>query len=210
MKVLLTGFDPFGGAEINPAWEAVKRVRAPKGVELTKIEIPTAFRTSGEVLLGEMRKEAPDLTLLVGQAAGRKKISVERVAVNLDDARIPDNAGEKPDERPAVPGGPDAYFTRLPAKDVARAISEAGVPAEVSNTAGTFVCNHLFYVLMHELSVTGSPARGGFIHVPAVPEQLSGFPEGTPAMPLPDIVRGLEAALRFLAECGERGSSGEI
>ena len=115
MKVLLTGFDPFGGAEINPAWEAVKRVRAPEGVELYKKEIPTAFRTSGEVLLEEMRKVKPDLVLLVGQAAGRKKISVERVAVNLDDARIPDNAGEMPDERPAVPHGPDAYFTRLPA-----------------------------------------------------------------------------------------------
>ncbi len=200
MIVLMTGFDPFGGAAINPAWEAVKRIRAPEGVTLLKKEIPTVFRTSSEMLRSLLSEYDPDLVLLIGQAAGRKKISVERTALNLDDARIPDNAGDQPEERPIEETGPAAYFSRLPVKALARAIGDAGVPAEVSLSAGSFVCNHLFYVLLYELEKRKSGAHGGFLHVPAVPEQLPGMPPGTPAMPLPEIVKGLEAALVFLTD----------
>ncbi len=200
MNVLMTGFDPFGGAKVNPAWEAVRLVRAPAGVTLVKKEIPTVFRSSGEKLCALLREYDPDLVLLVGQAAGRKKLSFERVAINLDDARIPDNAGDQPKERPIAEDGPAAYFSRLPVKALARAVEEAGVPAEVSLSAGSFVCNHLFYVLMHELRDRSDEVRGGFVHVPAIPEQLSDMPPGTPAMALPEIVKGLEAALSFLTE----------
>ena len=206
MVVLMTGFDPFGGAKINPAWEAVQRVRAPEGVTLVRKEIPTVFRTSGPILTEAVREADPDLILLIGQAAGRDRISVERVAVNLDDARIPDNAGDRPQERKIEETGENAYFARLPVRKTAEAIEKAGIPASVSLSAGSFVCNHLFYVLMHELERTGSRARGGFLHVPAIPEQLGDMPAGTPSMPLSDIVRGLEAALAFLA--GDNEGSG--
>ena len=200
MVVLMTGFDPFGGARINPAWEAVKKVRAPEGVTLVKKEIPTVFRTSGTELLKAMEEHDPDLVLLIGQAAGRNRISVERVAINLDDARIADNEGDRPEERIIEEDGKNAYFARLPVKKLADAISEAGVPAAVSLSAGSFVCNHLFYVLLHALDSSGSAARGGFIHVPAVPEQLPDMPAGTPFMPLSDIVKGLDTALEVLSK----------
>ena len=145
MKILLTGFEPFGGEPVNPAWEAVQRVRAPEGAELLRLQVPTVFARAGDLVCAAMERERPDLVLCVGQAAGRAALTPERVAINIMDASIPDNAGAQPREEPVVPGGPAAYFTTLPVKRIAAAIQAAGVPAAVSNSAGTFVCNALLY-----------------------------------------------------------------
>ena len=141
-----------------------------------------------------IEREAPDAVLCLGQAGGRAAITPERVAINVDDARIPDNAGEQPVDRPTVPGGPAAYFATLPVKAMAEAIRAAGVAAEVSNTAGTFVCNHLMYAVLHLLAERYPGVRAGFMHVPFVPEQTGDKP-GQPSMPLADMVRGLTAAV---------------
>lgn len=202
MKILLTAFDPFGGEPINPAWEAVRLVQAPEGAELVTLQLPTVFGVSGDRLCAALEAEKPDLVLCVGQAAGRPALTPERVAVNLMDASIPDNAGAMPREQPVLPGGPAAYFSNLPVKALARAISEASVPAAVSNSAGLFVCNQLFYRLMHEIEARYPTVRGGFLHVPCLPEQAERLQKEKelPSLPLGEIARGLQAALDFLAK----------
>lgn len=201
MKILLTAFDPFGGEPVNPAWEAVERVRAPEGTELVRLQVPTVFGASGDLVCAAMERERPDLVLCVGQAAGRAALTPERVAINLMDASIPDNAGAQPAEEPILPGGPAAYFSNLPVKALAEAIRAAGVPAAVSNSAGTFVCNQLLYRVMDTVRKKYPTVRGGFIHVPCLPEQAErlGKEKTIPSLALEEIVRGLEAALRFLA-----------
>lgn len=154
-RVLLTGFTPFGGERINPALEAVKRVRCPEA-ELRILEVPTVFGDSARLVTAEMDAFRPDVVLCVGQAAGRSAVTPERVAINVDDARIPDNNGCQPVDAPIVPGGPAAYFATVPVKDMVRAIREAGVPSELSNSAGTYVCNHLLYCVLHH----AAPASG--------------------------------------------------
>ncbi|WP_116210585.1 pyroglutamyl-peptidase I [Streptomyces olivoreticuli] len=174
-RVLLTGFEPFGGETVNPSWQAVRAAaeRPPEGIELTVAQLPCAFGTALDALRAAVTDTGPDIVLCVGQAGGRPDITVERVAVNLDDARIPDNAGARPLDEPVVPGGPAAYFATLPAKACVAAVREAGLPASLSHTAGTFVCNHVFYGLMH-LAATERPGlRGGFVHVPYAPEQVT-------------------------------------
>ena len=202
MKILLTAFEPFGGEPVNPAWEAVQRARAPEGVELVRLQVPTVFAEAGDLVCAAMERERPDLVLCVGQAAGRAALTPERVAINMMDASIPDNAGAQPQEEPIVPGGPAAYFATLPVKRIAAAIQAAGVPAAVSNSAGTFVCNALLYRVLHEAERCAPGLRAGFLHVPCLPEQAErmGKDRELPSLPLEQIVRGLEAAIGALCE----------
>ncbi len=202
VKILLTAFDPFGGETVNPAWEAVRRLHAPEGTELERLQVPTVFGRSGDLACAAMERLRPDLVLCVGQAAGRAAITPERLAINLKDASIHDNVGAQPREEPVVPGGPAAYFSGLPVKAVAEAIRAAGVEAEVSNSAGTFVCNQLLYRVLDAIEREHPGMKGGFVHVPCLPEQAQrlGKEKTIPSMELEEIVKGLEAALRFLAE----------
>ena len=204
MKILLTAFEPFGGETVNAAQEAVRLVRAPAGVELVKLTVPTVFSLAGERADEAARREKPDAVLCVGQAAGRGAVTPERVAVNLRDASIPDNAGNCPRDEAIEPEGPAAYFSTLPVRAMAEAIRAKGIPAEISNTAGTFVCNDLMYSLLHALArEENAGRRGGFIHVPCLPEQAARRAEGTPSLAVGEIVRALEGALETLAAEGK-------
>jgi pyroglutamyl-peptidase len=194
--VLLTGFDPFDGAAINPSWEAVRLLDgwSGDGFRVVARELPCVFGRSAEALLDAVSDVRPDVVIAVGQAGGRPEISIERIAINVDDARIPCNAGLQPVDVPIVADGPAAYFTTLPIKAMAAAIRERGIRAGVSQTAGTFVCNHVFYALMHQLR--GRPVKAGFIHVPFLPEQAAAYPvQPTPSMTLDEIVAGLRVAV---------------
>lgn len=203
--VLLTGFEPFGGQTVNPSWQAVQRLAAAWDgpAELVALELPVDFRTAGPALAEAVERSRPDLVVAVGQAGGRPDVTVERVAINVDDARIPDNGGFSPVDEPVVPGGPAAYFATLPVKACVAAMTAAGVPASVSQTAGTFVCNHVFYQVMHELagrSAGGPVARGGFVHVPFTPEQAAGTRH--PSMTLDVITAGLDTIVRTSLSTG--------
>lgn len=202
MKILVTGFEPFGGEDVNPSWEAVRQLQAPEGTELVRLRLPVVFREAGEQLAAALRREQPDLVLCIGQAAGRDAITPERLGVNLMDASIPDNAGFQPQEEPVIPGAPTAYFARLPVKALAEAIRAAGVPAQVSNSAGLFVCNALLYRLLYEMETGYPQMRGGFLHVPCLPGQAArlGKEKPLPSLELSRIVRGLQAALDFFGE----------
>ncbi|WP_255946157.1 pyroglutamyl-peptidase I [Streptomyces odontomachi] len=194
-RVLITGFAPFDGASVNPSWQAASLVAAepPEGLTVTAAELPCVFDTSIDALRDAIRAAVPDLVLCLGQAGGRPGVTVERVGINIDDARIPDNAGNQPIDEPVVPGGPAAYFTNLPVKACVAALREAGVPAAVSNTAGTFVCNHIAYGIGHLVATEFPHVRGGFVHVPWAPEQVT---DGTaPALEPATVARGLRALL---------------
>jgi pyroglutamyl-peptidase len=199
MKALVTGFEPFGPDAANPSREAVLRLSSRLG-DLT-IEtriVPTVFGRAIAALEDAIVTTQPDIVLGVGLAGGRAELSLERVAINVDDARIVDNGGRQPVDRPIVPGGPAAYFANLPIKAVVTALRDAGLPAAVSNSAGTFVCNHVFYGLMR-LAATRFPSiRAGFLHVPNLPSQAARLP-GTPSMALDQIVRGIEIILSVTA-----------
>src|SRR6476646_814895 len=201
MKALVTGFEPFGADAINPSGEAVLRLPSRLG-DLT-IEtriVPTVFGRAIAALEDAIAATRPDIVLCVGLAGGRAELSLERIAINVDDARIPDNDGQQPIDQPIVAGGPAAYFTGLPVKRAVASLREAGLPAIVSNTAGTFVCNHIFYGLMHLVASRRLPVRGGFLHVPYLPEQAAGLAGiQAPSMALDDIVRGIEIILRVAA-----------
>lgn len=200
MKVLLTGFDPFGGDKVNPATEAVKRVSDNvNGVEVVKIEVPTVFHKSIDVVAKAIEEEKPDAVLCIGQAGGRAELTPERVAINLDDARIADNGGNQPIDVKIFEDGEPAYFATLPIKAMVAAIRNAGIPSSVSNTAGTFVCNHLMYGVLYTLAKKYPGVRGGFMHVPFIPEQVI-TRANTPSMALSDIVKGIEAAITAIAE----------
>lgn len=187
-KLLITGFDPFGGAAINPAWEAVKRLPDQIGdFELRKLEIPTVFALAAEVVIKEAEAFCPDVILCVGQAGGRDAVTPERIAVNIRDARIPDNAGNRPEGELIAADGPAAYFATVPVKEMAEAIRAAQIPGAVSNSAGAFVCNDTLYSLLHHYAGTG--VKVGFIHVPYLPEQ------GTPSLPLDRTAEALAAAI---------------
>ena len=198
--VLVTGFDPFGGQRVNPSWRAVQALHDSRiaGHRVIGAELPTVFGESLQALRVLLRQHRPTLVICCGQAGGRGALSLERVAINVDDARIADNAGAQPVDLPVVSNGPAAYFTGLPIKAMRQALLDAGINAEVSQTAGTFVCNHLFYGLMHELAT--QPAwrgvRGGFIHVPWLPEQ------GQPSMRCDEIVEGLKLAIECALSTG--------
>ena len=194
MKILLTGFEPFGGEEINPAWEVARALDGERlgGAQVHARQLPCVFGRSLAVLHEALHEVQPALVLALGQAGGRCDFSVERVAINVDDARIADNHGAQPIDQPIVPGGPAAYFSTLPIKAMVAGLRAAGLPASVSQTAGTFVCNHVFYGLQHQLA--GSAVRSGFMHVPYLPEQAAHHP-GQPSLPLSLLVDGTRLAL---------------
>jgi len=190
-RLLITGFDPFGGESINPAWEAVKRLPDVVGEwELTKMEIPTVFGAASRAVLDAAQKLQPHAVLCIGQAGGRKAITPEMVGINLRHARIADNAGNQPQDEPVAEGGPAAYFATVPVRKMTEAIETAGLPAAVSYSAGTFVCNDTLYAVLHHYDGTG--VQAGFVHVPFLPQQAK---EGVPSMELEDIVRGLTAMI---------------
>ena len=201
MKLLLTAFDPFGGSPVNPAREAVSLVPDRVGtVEVIKLEVPTVFRRSVEVVTAKMAEVQPDAVLCVGQAGGRYDLTVERIAINLDDARIPDNEGKQPIDVPIFSDGAPAYFSTLPIKAMVAKIREAGLPASVSNTAGTFVCNHLMYGVLHYITGNCPGVRGGFLHVPFIPSQTVDRSVPAPSMCVEDIARGIRAAITAISE----------
>lgn len=190
-RLLITGFDPFGGGNVNPSWEAVRLLPEQVGeYKLYKLAIPTVFGEAAQLVLAEAEKLRPDAVICVGLASGRDAVTPERIAVNIRDARIPDNRGFQPAGDRVASEGPAAYFSTLPVEQMAQTIRRAGIPAAVSNTAGTFVCNDVLYTLLHHLD--GTSVRAGFIHVPYLPTQ------GTPNMELADIVRALTAAIDAL------------
>ncbi len=199
MKALVTGFEPFGGEPINPALEALERLPPRLGaVAIATRVLPAVFGQALDALEEAVRETAPDIVLCVGLAGGRAALSLERVAINIDDARIPDNKGRQPIDLPVVAGGPAAYFATLPIKAVVAALREAGLPAIVSNSAGTFVCNHVFYGLMHLAATRRLDFRGGFLHVPYLPSQ-GARQDDAPSMALDEIVRGIEIVLTVAA-----------
>ena len=190
MKILVTGFEPFGKETINPALEAVKKLdNKINGAEVVKTKIPTVFGKAIEKLEKEIEKEKPDIVICVGQAGGRSKITVERVAINIDDATIKDNEGNKPVDNKIFKDGGNAYFSRLPIKTIVKEMTKNKIPASISNTAGTFVCNHLMYGLLYLIDKKYPNMWGGFIHVPFIPEQT--LNKEAPSMSLGDIIKGL-------------------
>lgn len=190
-KILITGFDPFGGETVNPAWEAVKALPEQIGQNvLCKLQIPTIFGLAAQNVIALADEIHPDVILCIGQAGGRSAITPERIAVNIRDGKIADNAGFQPNGEPVVSDAPAAYFTTLPVADLVIAITAAGIPAMASNSAGAFVCNDTLYALLHHYA--GTQTRVGFIHVPYLPEQ------GSPNLPLEQIVCALEAAISVL------------
>jgi len=193
MKILLTGFEPFGNSSLNPSGEIVKAIEADNIIGAV---LPVVFGQSSEMLKDLIDLHKPDAVVCLGQGEGRHAITPERIAVNLDDARIADNAGNMPTDQLIVDSGPAAYFSTLPVKEMVNAMKSAGVPAAVSMSAGTFVCNHLFYALQHHL--VGSTVRSGFIHVPLMDQQRFEF-SGLPSMPLAQMVAGVQACLKLLS-----------
>lgn len=192
--VLLTGFEPFNKEIVNPAWEAVRSLEgwSGEGFRVEVRQLPCVFGEAIRVIEAAMAQLEPSVVIAVGQAGGRVDVSVERVAINVDDAPIPDNAERQLVDTAIVEGGPAAYFSTLPIKAIVAALRAAGVPASVSQTAGTFVCNHVFYGVMH--ATAGSQVKAGFIHIPYLPEQAAAHP-GAASMGLGDVVRGLKVAV---------------
>ena len=212
MKVLVTGFDPFGGEPINPAWEAVKAMKDTiAGAEIVKMQIPTVVGKSIENIHQKMKELQPDLVISVGQAGGRFGVTPERVAINVTDARIPDNEGNQPIDEPIFSDGPAAYFSNLPVKAMVQAIKDAGYPSVLSNSAGTYICNHVMYGILYYIEKEFPNVRGGFIHVPYAPSQVVNKPS-TPSMALADITASLEAAVAAAVSSKEdiRAVGGEI
>jgi pyroglutamyl-peptidase len=196
-NVLVTGFEPFGGDTLNPSALAVQALngRMVAGRRVTGIVLPCVFGKSLAVLKQEILRTLPELVICTGEAGGRGEITLERVAINIEDADIPDNAGNQPVDHPVVRGGPAAYWSTLPVKAIVAALREADLPAATSQSAGTFVCNHVFYGLMRTLARKRT-VRGGFIHVPYLPEQARLAAAGSPSLPLDEIIRGLEIAIK--------------
>lgn len=194
--ILLTGFEPFEQEPLNPSWEVVRALDGWQAgaARVVARRLPCAFGEALDVLHQLIDELRPAMVICVGQAGGRAQLTVERIAINVDDARIACNAGKQPIDQPVVAGGPAAYFSTLPLKGMVRAMRDAGVPAEVSQTAGTFVCNHVFYGLMHRLATEMPAVRGGFIHIPYIPSQAARHP-GKPSVAVDTVLTGLRAAL---------------
>ena len=196
MKILMTGFEPFGGdTAINPSWSAVEAMQATiAGAEIVKYRLPVTYDGAGRELCRILREEQPDAVIAVGQAGGRAAVTPERVAINWMEGTVPDNAGHLCQGKPIRMAGPAAYFSTLPLRSIVEALHSAGIPAAVSNSAGTYVCNALLYALMEHLALYRPQTISGFIHVPFTPEQAAARPAGTPSMTLPLTVRALEIA----------------
>ncbi|AXF65724.1 pyroglutamyl-peptidase I [Leclercia adecarboxylata] len=193
--VLITGFEPFGGETVNPSWEVVKQLDGAiiDDCRVVARQLPCVFGESLSVLNAAIDALQPSVVLAVGQAGGRVDVTVERVAINVDDARIPDNHGRQPVDVAIVEGGPAAWFSTLPIKAMVAALRESGIPASVSQTAGTFVCNHVMYGVLHKLA-DRPEVKGGFIHIPYLPEQAAAHP-GAPSMATQTVKQALEIAI---------------
>lgn len=204
MKILVTGFDPFGGEAINPALETIKALpRTIADAEIMIVEVPTVFDKAARVLEEKMTEFQPDAVLCIGQAGGRVDLTPERIAINQDDARIPDNEGQQPIDRTIREDGQPAYFSTLPIKAMVEAIRSVGIPASVSNTAGTFVCNHLMYQALYLAEKSFPNTKAGFLHIPYLPEQVLDKP-GVPSMSLEVIVKGIEAAISAIVAYADK------
>lgn len=196
MKIIVTGFDPFGGEKINPSIECVKALPGIKGVELIRLELPTVFKESAKRLNEVINEVKPDAVLSVGQAGGRPGITMERIAINVDDARIPDNISQQPIDETIQTKGAAAYFSTLPIKRIVKAIREAGIPVEVSNSAGTFVCNHIMYQALFAATKADKPFKAGFMHIPFIPEQTT----DKPSLPLEESTKALQIAIETIRD----------
>ena len=197
-SILLAGFEPFDGDVVNASIEVARRLDGSivdGGARVHALELPCVFGRSVELLTQAVDRLAPQLVIVLGQASRRTAVSVERVAINLDDARIPDNAGARPIDRPVVEGGPAAYFATLPIKAIVAEMRDAGIAAELSATAGSFVCNHVFYGLMHHLASSTGDLRAGFIHLPLLPGQRRAHGSGEAGMALDTMVQAVRIAL---------------
>lgn len=201
MKILVTGFDPFGGEQVNPAFEAVKLLPDMiSGADIIKLEIPTVFSKSGQVVEDGIKKYKPDVVVNVGQAGGRSCVAIEQVAINLAEARIPDNNGEQPINEPIKQDGETAYFTNLPIKAMVKNVRDHGFPCHISYSAGTYVCNSLMYEVLYMIHKKYANIRGGFIHVPFSSEQAVNKANGTPWMSVGDISKCLEYAIEAIVK----------
>ncbi|HIH72413.1 MAG TPA: pyroglutamyl-peptidase I [Thermococcaceae archaeon] len=195
MKVLVTGFEPFGGETINPSWEAVKELPDKiENAEIIKHQLPVTFKGVKEKLPKIIEDVRPDVVVLTGQAGGRVNITVERVAINVMDARMEDNEGYKPEDEPIFEDAPAAYFATIPVKRIVNALRENKIPAMVSNSAGTYVCNTAMYTALHYIAINGLEAKAGFIHVPYIPEQVLEKPQ--PSMSIEMIRKAIEIAIK--------------
>lgn len=202
MKILMTGFEPFGTQKTNVSYEAVKGISEDHfDAEIIKACIPTVFHLSIEVLKALIMKHQPDVVCLIGEAGGSQSILLERIAINIDDARIPDNQGNQPIDQPIIMGGPNAYFTQLPIKTLLEAIKKQEIKTTISNSAGTYVCNHLMYGMLDFLANTPhfSHVKAGFIHVPFYEDQVIDLPE-SPYMPLKTIINALETVIQTMID----------
>ena len=203
MKILVTGFDPFGGEPINPAIESVKRLPDNiAGAEIIKLEIPTVRKKSLEKIEKAINEHNPDVILSIGQAGGRFDISIERVGINLDDFRIPDNEGNQIIDEPIFPDGENSYFVKLPVKAMVQNVQKNNIPASVSYTAGTFVCNHVLYGVLYLIEKKYKGKKSGFIHIPFLPQQVVDK-RNTPSMELNTIIKGLTAAIEAIVKNNE-------
>ena len=196
MKIIVTGFDPFGGETINPSIECVKALPEIEGVELIRLELPTVFKESAKRLNEVINDVKPDAVLSVGQAGGRAGITMERIAINVDDARIPDNISQQPIDEEIQVEGEAAYFSTLPIKRIVKAIREAGISAEVSNSAGTFVCNHIMYQALFAAKKADKPFKAGFMHIPFIPEQTT----DKPSLSLEESTKALQIAIETIRD----------
>ncbi len=196
MKIIVTGFDPFGGEKINQSIECVKALPDIEGVELIRLELPTVFKESAKRLNEVINDVKPDAVLSVGQAGGRAGITMERIAINVDDARIPDNISQQPIDEAIQLDGEAAYFTTLPIKRIVKAIREAGISAEVSNSAGTFVCNHIMYQALFAATKADKPFKAGFMHIPFIPEQTT----DKPSLPLEESTKAVQIAIETIRD----------
>ena len=201
MKILVTGFDPFENEPINPAIEVVKRLPDTiYGAQIIKLEIPTEFKRSGEKVHEAIKKYQPDYVLDVGQAGGQIGLTPEKVAVNIDDGSVPDNAGYRPMDKPIAKDGETAYLSQLPVKAMVKAIRDAGLPACLSMTAGTYVCNHVMYAVQYMRDKEFPHLKAGFIHIPYIPSQTKNKPKGTPSLTLQQNVKGVTAAIKAIVK----------
>ena len=191
-KLLITGFEPFGGEEINPSWEAVKLLADEiNGFNLDKLLLPVVFGGAAEKVMEAAGELSPDVILCVGQAGGRRAITPELVGINLRHASIPDNNGYRPKDEQIIPGGDAAHFSTLPVRRMAEAVKASGVASEVSYSAGAYVCNEVLYTLLSRFD--GSATRVGFIHIPYSAQQNK-----EPCMSMEDIIKGITAAIEAI------------
>lgn len=212
MKILITGFNPFGGESINPAYEVVKRLRENiAGAEVIKLQVPTAFNACVQHTIEKINEINPDFVLNIGQAGGRYAVSVERVAINIDDARIPDNLKQQPIDTKIDETGESAYFASIPIKAIVKSIKAKNIPAAVSDSAGTYVCNHLMYGVLNYIHKNNLNIKAGFIHIPFLFQQVTDKPN-TPAMDINTMVTAIETAIEVIVTTDKdiRNSEGSI